>query len=332
MITSSANIWSTPGEGAGGEVGAGTSGQIAIYGAANTVTGNTRLTDNGTTLAYSGAGGISSPILTSTVAIGTAPLVVTSTTVVANLNVSLLGGATFAAPGTIGGTTAAAATFTTATVTTLTASGVISTSLSPAVSQSAVLVSGAPQTAGSGTTNFPLVYINDGSAPSTFNAAGTVLGINAPSGFAGSMLDFHVNGGGLTTRIGYNGIITTIGAIQAPTYQNSNNNHTFYSGTAPTIASGFGTTPSIPANNGTAAFTVNVGTGGTATSGVITMPAATTGWACHAAPNGAPQAAAVTYSAPTSTTSITLTNYTLTTGAALAWTTGTVLQVSCFGY
>lgn len=108
--------------------------------------------------------------------------------------------------------------------------------------------------------------------------------------------------------------------------------HIAYSVTAPTIASGFGSSPSIPANNGTAAFTVNVGTGGSASSGVLTMPAATTGWDCIATPSGAPQAAAVTDSAPTSTTSVTLTNYTLTTGVALAWPASTVLNVHCVGY
>jgi hypothetical protein len=56
---------------------------------------------------------ISATQLTSTVAIGTAPLVVTSTTNVANLNASSLNGATFAAPGAIGGGTAAAGSFTT---------------------------------------------------------------------------------------------------------------------------------------------------------------------------------------------------------------------------
>lgn len=56
---------------------------------------------------------VSATQLTSTVAIGTAPLVVTSTTNVANLNASSLNGATFAAPGAIGGGTAAAGSFTT---------------------------------------------------------------------------------------------------------------------------------------------------------------------------------------------------------------------------
>lgn len=49
----------------------------------------------------------------STVATGTAPLTVASTTNVANLNASSLGGATFAAPGAIGGGTPGAGTFTT---------------------------------------------------------------------------------------------------------------------------------------------------------------------------------------------------------------------------
>ena len=51
--------------------------------------------------------------ITSTVATGTAPLVVASTTNVPNLNASSLGGATFASPGPIGGTTPGLASFTT---------------------------------------------------------------------------------------------------------------------------------------------------------------------------------------------------------------------------
>jgi hypothetical protein len=125
--------------------------------------------------------------------------------------------------------------------------------------------------------------------------------------------------------------VTVTGSFGATTINNASS-HLMVSTTAPIIASGFGTSPSIVASNGTAAFTVNVGTGGTATSGVITMPAATTGWSCNVTPNAAPQAAAIMYSAPTSNTSITITNYTLTTGAALAWTASTVIAVRCTGY
>jgi hypothetical protein len=181
-------------------------------------------TFSGTT--FTGTGLVKGNQLQSTVATGTAPLIVASTTNVANLNASSLNGATFAAPGAIGTTTA--------------------------------------------------------------------------------------------------------GVVKTTTLETPN---VLCSSSSPTISSGFGTSPSIPNVNGSCSFTLNVGTGGTASSGVIAMNAtATTGWNCDVHPNGAPQAAAVTYSAPTSTTSVTLTNYTQSTGVALAWTASLVFNISCFGY
>lgn len=56
--------------------------------------------------------------VTSTVATGTAPFTVTSTTNVANLNASSLNGATFASPGAIGSSSASTGAFTTITATT----------------------------------------------------------------------------------------------------------------------------------------------------------------------------------------------------------------------
>lgn len=105
--------------------------------------------------------------------------------------------------------------------------------------------------------------------------------------------------------------------------------------TDPTIASGFGTNPAIVVANGSAAFTINVGTGGTASAGVVTMPAATTGWACQVenvtgvAANRANQR---TVQTATTTTSITIQNQTISTGAALAWTASDVVRALCTGY
>ena len=65
--------------------------------------------------------------LESTVATGTAPLVVSSTTNVANLNASSLNGATFAAPGPIGNSTASAGNFTGLQVSGLTVSSAVAT-------------------------------------------------------------------------------------------------------------------------------------------------------------------------------------------------------------
>lgn len=108
----------------------------------------------------------------------------------------------------------------------------------------------------------------------------------------------------------------------------------YVSATDPTVASGFGTSPSIVAN-GTSAFTIDVGTGGTATGGVFTMPTATTGWICSVA-NRTGQAAnradQATRQTATTTTTVTIQNQTLSTGAALAWTASDIVQLACSGY
>lgn len=102
--------------------------------------------------------------------------------------------------------------------------------------------------------------------------------------------------------------------------------------TAPTISSGFGTSPSIATNNGTAGFTVNVGTGGVATSGVIGLPTATNGWVCSCddltqvstSPNKVIMTAA-------STTTCTVTNKAMSTGAAAAWAASDILHCTATG-
>jgi hypothetical protein len=108
----------------------------------------------------------------------------------------------------------------------------------------------------------------------------------------------------------------------------------FISQTAPTIASGFGTSPSVTTNSGTAVFLVNVGTGGSATNGVITMPAATNGWACFV--NNITAAAAHradnTVQTASTTTSITIENQTKSTGAAVAWTASDIVRIIAFAY
>lgn len=100
------------------------------------------------------------------------------------------------------------------------------------------------------------------------------------------------------------------------------------SSTSPTIASGFGTSPTIVNSNGTASFAVNVGTGGTASSGVITLPAATTNWNC-AVVNPLSGAGTLTQQSAHTATSVTLTNYTISTDAAVAWTASYVIELNC---
>lgn len=105
------------------------------------------------------------------------------------------------------------------------------------------------------------------------------------------------------------------------------------SSTAPTIAAGGcgGAAASIPNNNGTSAFTVNVGTTPTAAC-TITLPAATTGWACFAT-DITTKTTAVFVQAQTggSTTSATITNYN-DVAVAANFTASDILRMSCTAY
>jgi hypothetical protein len=101
---------------------------------------------------------------------------------------------------------------------------------------------------------------------------------------------------------------------------------------SPVITSGFGTGAALVAGVNSAAFVFNVGTGGTATSGVITLGAgALHGWSC--------QATDITSVAsfddkvlPTSQTTITVQNYPAAGGALSAWNAGDQVEVICEGY
>lgn len=106
---------------------------------------------------------------TNTLAIGTPPFVITSTTNVPNLNASLLGGATFAAPGAIGSGTPGSGAFTT-----LSATGVITSTLAPGT---------APFTVAS-TTQVANLMASDSAAlnGATFAAPGAIGGGTPGSG------------------------------------------------------------------------------------------------------------------------------------------------------
>ena len=104
-----------------------------------------------------------------------------------------------------------------------------------------------------------------------------------------------------------------------------------FSGTAPTIASGFGTTPSIASSNGSVAFEINVGTGGTATAGVITLPAATTGWVVHCL-DITNAATSNTVQTAGTTTSATMSNFSRTTGLLTAWAASDIIRCTAVAY
>lgn len=100
------------------------------------------------------------------------------------------------------------------------------------------------------------------------------------------------------------------------------------------INSGFGTSPAMAGVNGTWAARVNVGTGGVATAGVLTLSTATTGWNCDV--NNLTAAAAHradnTRQTASTTTTVTVENQTTSTGAAVAWAASDIITLKCAAY
>jgi len=121
---------------------------------------------------------------------------------------------------------------------------------------------------------------------------------------------------------------TTATQVKGNVYDSAG--HLIISSTPPTITSGFGTSPSIVANN-TAAFQVIVGTGGTASSGTIGFPNAPNGWSCSVS-NITTSGAVQTIMSSASPNLITLKNINTTTGSAQAWNPGDKLNIQCTAF
>lgn len=85
---------------------------------------------------------------------------------------------------------------------------------SGAANQAGIESTGTLFTGGTGTTTRPFFYINHGpTQPTTWSTLGTVIGINAPSGFTGSWLDFHINGGTSVFSVTNSGNVNASGNI-----------------------------------------------------------------------------------------------------------------------
>lgn len=174
-------------------------------------------------------------------------------------------------------------------------------------------------------------------SPATAPAQGALLTFSNGTGQLASVADVAtgqvLTSGGLNTVPAYSATptVTTMTATTANATGSSQiNGILLCSATAPTVT-GFGTSPSVPNANGTCAFTIDVGTGGTASTGSVTLPAATTGWVLSCYDVTTP-ASFITSQTGGTTTTATVTNYSRTTGAAIAWTASDILRCSAHGY
>lgn len=100
----------------------------------------------------------------------------------------------------------------------------------------------------------------------------------------------------------------------------------------PLISSGFGTSPSIT-YSGSFVLKITVGTGGTASSGVVDMRfAQTNGYSCTCTNNTTTSSSNfMCKSSITSTSAVTVTNYN-NAGNAAPWAAGDVLTINCMGF
>jgi len=181
---------------------------------------------------------------------------------------------------------------------------------------------------GNFTTGNALTFTTTGTTNVTLPTSGTLATLANPT-FTGTVT---IPGGTI------NG--TIIGATTPATGQftglsitsNLSGGHLIFSTTTPTVSSGFGTSPSINQYNGTAGFQIIIGTGGTASTGVVTLPTAADGWACDAA-DVTTQSTSVFYTKETAytTTSVTLTQYN-DAAVATAWTAGDHVVVKCSAF
>ena len=159
-----------------------------------------------------------------------------------------------------------------------------------------------------------------------FNTAGQCLGLVGPGGsyFSPPLTNDTITGATIDNcPIG----ASTPSTINATSL--SLGGKLLSSSTAPTLGSGWGTSPSIVANN-TTAFKVVVGTGG-ASNGVINFPTAPNGWIVYAADVTSGSLLFLQQTGSTAT-SATLTSYGIQTGTASPMLAGDAILITAFAY
>lgn len=117
------------------------------------------------------------------------------------------------------------------TSTQVVASSKISTTYAGAASTAVINTTGALLVSGTGTTNFPQYFAQPtgATAVTTWSTAGTFIGVNSNTGFAGNFIDFHLNGAASAFRVASTGEIagasltfsTTTGIVGTTTNNNA---------------------------------------------------------------------------------------------------------------
>lgn len=93
--------------------------------------------------------------------------------------------------------------------------GAVGNSTNGAASAPAMSLSGSIFTGGTGTTTQPLMLLQPSTAANatSWSTNGTLLGLNAPSGFAGNFIDVHLNGSTSSFSVSSSGALTAGSSI-----------------------------------------------------------------------------------------------------------------------
>lgn len=187
-------------------------------------------------------------------------------------------------------------------------------------------------------TSSAMLYVDpSATATSTFNSNGTLVGVNAASGFTGNLIDLQINGASKFS-VNFTGGVTIANTVSITGLFNVNNNYErngrlIFSASPTTIGTGGSgsTNPTITGLTSSAAFSFAATSGSTATTFAITFPtAASVGWAC----NLNDQTTATTYLRQTANTTTTATfqAYTVGTTTAIGLASGDVITAICMPY
>jgi hypothetical protein len=165
------------------------------------------------------------------------------------------------------------------------------------------------------------------------------LGYDAGAAVTTGLNDIAIgpNAMGTTCTSCFNNIVMSIANGTTP---GSNTDHyveigeTFIgTSSIPVITSGFGTSPSVGTGGTSGQFTLTIGSGGTASTGLITFHVSPPhGYACHGVDETSPVVGDL-QSVSTGSAQISLTNYAWVSGVKTAtpWNAGDVLRVWCNG-
>ncbi len=195
---------------------------------------------------------------------------------------------------------------------------------SPAINTTSLMGGTTAPTTG---TNAGTLWIGGNyAAPSLSTAGQALISVTATGGLSlqgNPYVTFYSANG--TQQAGLVG-----GLFEARAFGNLLTNREFYNATAPTWNAGFGGTTTVGTQNGTSAFQVTIPASPSGSTGTVNLPSATTEWNCYANDKTNATTVVVAQTGWAATTA-TFTAFSRTTGAAVTWTTGDVIEMSCSG-